>query len=149
MSDKENKSGFKWLEKIKKIKHIEIYIAIIFIVILLLIFMSNGKLNRTSNKNTTTNELTITTYVDELENNLESILSNIGGVSNVKVMITLDMSQVKVEDANIHITTFPPIKGVIITAKGVGDISNKLKVLKAVEAVIDITNGNIEILSSD
>ena len=30
----EKKFGFKWLEKLKKVKHIEIYIAIIFIVIL-------------------------------------------------------------------------------------------------------------------
>lgn len=148
MNEKE-KHGFKWLEKLKKIKHIEIYIAVIFIVILLLIFMSNNKQTRTSKKNTSTNELTITAYVDDLETNLEDILSNIGGVSNVKVMITLDMSSTKVEDANINLTVFPPVKGVLITAKGVNDISNKQKVLRAVEAVIDITNGSIEIISSD
>ncbi len=149
MSDKENKSGFKWFEKLKKIKHIEIYIAVLFVVILLLIYLSSTKTSGTNKKNTTTNELTITAYVDNLENNLEEILSNIGGVSNVKVMITLDMSNVKVDESSINITTFPPIKGVIVTAKGVGDTANKLKVLKALEAVIDITNGNVEILSSD
>ena len=41
------------------------------------------------------------------------------------------------------------IKGVVITAKGVNNTTNKLKVLHAVEAVIDVNNGNVEILSSE
>ena len=44
---------------------------------------------------------------------------------------------------------FPKIKGVLVTAKGVNNTANKLKVLHAIEAVIDVTNGNIEILSSE
>lgn len=144
----EEKRTFKWLEKLKKVKHIEIYIAIIFIVILLLIYMSNFGKNKNSNT-TTTNELSIAAYVDKLESDLEDILSNIGGVSNVKVMITLDINQTTVVDSQINLNEFPPIKGVIVTAKGVGDTATKLKVLHAIEAVIDITNGNIEILSSD
>ncbi len=149
MNDKEKKS-IKWLSRLKNIKHIEVYVAIIFIVILLLIYMSNFSSNRTSNNNsTTTSELTITTYVENLESNLQEILSNIGGVSNVKVMITLNMADSTVTDSKINLDSFPPIKGVLITANGVSDTSTKLKILHAVEAVIDITNGNIEILSSD
>ena len=138
----------KWLEKLKKVKHIEIYIAIIFIVILLLLYMSNftGK-NKSSS--TTTNELSITAYIDGLENNLEDILSNIGGVSNVKVMITLDINKAEITDSQINLNQFPPIKGVIVTAKGVENTYNKLKVLHAIEAVIDVTNCNVEILSSE
>lgn len=149
MSENEKKSGFKWLDKLKKIKHIEVYIAIIFVVILLLIYMSNFAKNGSSDGTTTTNELSITTYVDNLETNLENILSNIGGVSNVKVMITLDMNQATVSNSQIVLDDFPAIKGVIVTAKGVNDTSIRLKVLHAVEAVLDITNGSIEILSSD
>ena len=149
MSENEKKSGFKWLEKLKKIKHIEVYIAIIFVVILLLIYMSNFAGSNSSDDTTTTNELSITTYVNNLETNLENILSNIGGVSDVKVMITLDMNQATVSNSQIVLNDFPAIKGVIVTAKGVNDTSTKLKVLHAVEAVLDITNGSIEILSSD
>ncbi len=149
MSENEKKSGFKWLDRLKKIKHIEVYIAIIFVVILLLIYMSNFAGNGSGDDATTTNELSITTYVDNLETNLENILSNIGGVSNVKVMITLDMNQATVSNSQIVLDDFPAIKGVIVTAKGVNDTSIRLKVLHAVEAVLDITNGSIEILSSD
>ena len=148
MSDNEKKSGFKFLEKLKKIKHIEVYIAIIFIVVLLLIYLGNfNKSSGTSTNNSS--EMTVTAYIDDLENRLQEILSNIGGVSDVKVLITLDMDTATVNDSNIVLDKFPAIKGVLITAKGVGDTSTKLKVLHAVEAVIDITNGNIEILSSE
>ena len=149
MNEKEKKP-IKWLAKLKNIKHIEVYVAVIFIVILILIYMSNFSNKGTSNNNSTnTNELTVTAYVDNLENNLQEILSNIGGVSNVKVMITLNMADSTVTDSKINLDNFPPIKGVLITAKGVSDTATKLKILHAVEAVIDITNGNIEILSSD
>ncbi|HJD05811.1 MAG TPA: hypothetical protein IAB72_02880 [Candidatus Onthoplasma faecipullorum] len=148
MSDNEKKSGFKFLEKLKKIKHIEVYIAIIFIVVLLLIYLGNfNKSSGTSTNNSS--EMTVTAYIDDLENRLQEILSNIGGVSDVKVLITLDMDTATVNDSNIVLDKFPAIKGVLITAKGVGDTATKLKVLHAVEAVIDITNGNIEILSSE
>lgn len=147
MNDKEKKSGFKWLEKLKKIKHIEIYVAIIFVVILLLIFMSNFSGKSSSSK--VDDSMNVTSYIEQLEDNLEDILSNIGGVSNVKVMITLDMRSASVENSNINLSEFPDIKGVVVTAKGVNDTATKLKVLHAIEAVIEIKNGSIEILSSD
>ena len=149
MSGNEKKTGFKWFEKLKKIKHIEIYIAIIFIVILLLIYMSNFTGSKLDNNDSNTDTLTVTAYIDRLESNLEETLSNIGGVSDVKVMITLNMAEAEVADSQISLNKFPEIKGVIVTAKGVNDTATKLKVLHAVEAVIDIRNGNIEILSSE
>lgn len=150
MSDKETKSKPKWLLKLKNVKHIEIYIAVIFVVILLLIYLSNfNSKEKTSKKSVSTNDLSVTAYIDKLENNLEEILSNIAGVSNVKVMITLNSTDFEVENSQITLKEFPEIKGVVITAKGVNNTSNKLKVLHAVEAVIDVNNGNIEILSSE
>lgn len=147
----DKKIKFKWLEKIKNIKHIEIYISILFVVVLLLIYLSSssGGSGKTKTQTGNQNDMSITAYVNNLESDLEDVLSNIGGVSNVKVLITLDMSQVSVENSQITINTFPPIKGIIITAKGLNDTARRLKVLHAVEAVVDVTNGNIEILSSE
>lgn len=148
--NEENKPKFSFWDKLKKIKHIEIYIAVIFVAILLLIYLSNFSNRRTSSSSskTTANELSITGYVQNLEDNLEEILSNIGGVSNVKVMITLDMSETTIDNQQIQLQTMPPIKGVVVTAKGVEDVAVKIKVLHAIEAVIDVTNGNIQILST-
>ncbi len=147
----DKKIKFKWLEKIKNIKHIEIYISILFVVVLLLIYLSSssGGSGKTKTQTNIQNDMSITAYVNNLESDLEDVLSNIGGVSNVKVLITLDMSKVSVENSQITINTFPPIKGIIITAKGLNDTARRLKVLHAVEAVVDVTNGNIEILSSE
>ncbi len=143
------KSGIKIFEKLKKIKHIEIYIAVIFIVIILLIYMSSSKGKSSSKKENTLDGSTITGYVENLEDNLEGILSDIKGVSNVNVLITLDMNTATVKDSFIILDKFPEVKGVIITAKGVGDTATKMKVLKAVQTVIDVSNGRIEILSSE
>lgn len=145
----EEKKGFKFFDKLKKVKHIEIYIAVIFIVIILLIYLSNFSKDKPESQSNKLNDSSITAYIDNMETNLESILSNIGGVSNVKVMITLDMTKAEVADSKITLNSFPPIKGVIVTAKGLSNTAAKLKVLQAVEAVLDITSGNIEILSSD
>ncbi len=146
----EEKRGFKLFDKLKKVKHIEIYIAVIFIVIILLIYMSNfSSKSKLDNQTSKYSDSSITAYISDMEANLEGILSNIGGVSNVRVMITLDMSKAEVADSKITLNTFPPIKGVIVTAKGLSNTATKLKVLQAVEAVLDITGGNIEILSSD
>ena len=149
MSEKETKTRPKWLEKLKNIKHIEVYIAIIFIVILLLIYFSNNKSKEETKAIEQAKETTVTAYIYDMERNLEEILSNIAGVSNVKVMITLDLKNIQVNNSQLTMETFPDIKGVVVTAKGVGNTTNKLKVLHAIEAVIDINNGNIEILSSE
>lgn len=149
MNDKEKRTSPKWLEKLKKVKHIEIYIAVVFVIILLLIYLSNFKSSDATNEEIFTNEMSVTSYIDKLENDLEEILTNIGGVSNVKVLITLDMDQAEVTDSLINLNKFPNIKGVLVTANGVNDVSKKLKVLHAIESVIDIDDGNIQILSSD
>ena len=147
MSEK-TKKPIKWLEKLKNVKHIEIYIAIIFIVILLLIYFSNKSTNDKSNLQKTYDS-SVSAYIDNLETNLEEILSNIAGVSDVKVMITLNMSNLDIENSKISMTKFPEIKGVLVTAKGVNVTANKLKILHAIEALIEVNNGNIEILSSE
>ena len=112
-----------------------------------MIYLSNS--GAKENESTRTNDSTVTSYISNIERNLEDSLSSIAGISNVKVMITLNLGDLKVENSNIVMTKFPEIKGVLITAKGVNITANKMKVLHAVQAVLDVTNGNIEILSSE
>lgn len=153
MSDKPRQSKFKWVEKLKNIKHIEIYITIIFAIILILIFFSSSSTGKTSNTNkrinTTTQETTITSYVNSMEDKLEQILSQVNGASNVSVMITLDMTNTEIKDNIIQTSAFPSVKGIVIVAKGVENTQVKLNILKAVQAVVDISSGRIEILSSN
>ena len=148
MSEKEKKPTIRWLEKLKNIKHIEIYVAVIFVVILLLIYLSSNK-TKVKNNSINTNDSSVSSYIEKMEQDLERSLSNIAGVSDVNVMITLNVAQLDVENSQITMTKFPEIKGVLVTAKGVNNTSNKMKVLHAIQAVIDVTNGNVEILSSE
>ena len=144
MSEGGFKLKFGWLEKLKKIKHIEIYILIVFACVLGLIFFSSKK-----QEATTTNDATITGYVKNLENRLESILSNIEGISDVRVMISLDTSEITIDGDKLKTSSFPNIKGIIVTAKGVGDTKSKMKVLQAIETAFDINTHNIQIFSSN
>lgn len=152
MSEKTQRSKFKWVEKLKSIKHIEIYITIIFAIILILIFFSStgNKKTTTSNiKSNTTQETTITSYVDDMETRLEHILSQVQGASNVSVMLTLDMTNTSITDNVIQVADFPKVKGVVVVAKGVENTGVKMNILKAIQAVIDISSGRIEILTSN
>ena len=147
------RAKIKWIEKLKSIKHIEIYITIIFAIILILIFFSSTSSSKSSSgsykSNTATQETTITNYVSNMESRLEQILSQINGASNVNVMVTLDMSSTTIKDNIIEMAEFPDVKGVVIVAKGVENTAVKMNMLKAVQAVIDISSGRIEILSSN
>ena len=149
MNDKPQKSKVKWIEKLKSVKHIEIYITIVFAIILILIFFSSTKDTSATKAKQSSNNTTISSYVDNIETKLEEVLSNINGASDVKVMITLDMSSVNIEDEEIKTSSFPDVKGVVIVAKGVENTMVKMNMLKAVQAVIDISSGRIEILSSN
>ena len=152
MSDKPQKSKIKWIEKLKNIKHIEIYITAIFAIILILIFFSStgSKKSTTSySKSNASSQTTITSYIDNMETKLENILSQVQGASNVSVMVTMDMSNTTLKENVIETNTFPNIKGIVIVAKGVENTMVKMNILKAVQAVIDISSGRIEILSSN
>lgn len=92
MSDKKEKVSI-WdkvplLQKIKNVKHIEIYLLCIFAIILIVIYSSTIKTKSTTE--TTNADFTSQEYSLYLENKLADILSNITGVGTVKVMITLD-----------------------------------------------------------
>ncbi len=82
----------KYLNKLKKIKHIEVYLVIIFVVaVLLILFAPSSSQNTTSVS--TTNKTTITTtleYARMLETRLDGVLSEIEGAGNTRCMITLD-----------------------------------------------------------
>ncbi len=152
MSDKP-KSKFKWIEKLKNVKHIEIYITLIFAIVLILIFFSSTSGSKSSSisysKANTNQQTTVSGYVDEMETKLEQILSKVQGASNVNVMITLDMSNLSIKDNVVQTTSFPSVKGVIVVAGGVQDTFVKMNILKAVQTVIDISSGSIEILASN
>lgn len=94
------------LQRIKSVKHIEIIVGVIIIAVLLIIYFN---VNDEATKNSTESQTSTTqkglTY--GLEEKLSSILSEIEGAGEVKVMITYAATseQVTASTSNSHTTT--------------------------------------------
>ena len=120
----------KWYEKIavvqklKNIKHIEIIIAVIFGIIIFLIYLST-----TGSKNTFSGNSSQTQF----EQRLCSILEDIEGAGNVSVFVN---TAEKTDD----------IIGIIIVSSGAEQTKVRLDILRAVQTVLSVPTTNIEIL---
>ena len=80
----------KLFEKIKKIKHWEIYLAALAVVIILVIYFSTlsfGGGKKTDEADNTGLTLSAETYADKLEAKLLSVIGNIRGVGAVSVIV--------------------------------------------------------------
>ncbi len=82
----------KFWEKIKKIKHWEIYAAVLVVIIMLVIYLSGLGSNQSKTKTQT--EVSVTnvnsSYAGQLETKLEKVLGSIAGAGNVAVMVMTD-----------------------------------------------------------
>lgn len=82
----------KWWEKIKSIKHWEIYAAVIVVIIMLGIYLSTMTTNKRSGTTDTVTNVTNgdNSYASQLEAKLQNVLSCIAGAGHVAVMVTTD-----------------------------------------------------------
>ena len=89
MSEKSKSSAWDrvpFLTRLKNIKHIELIVVAIFVVVLAVIYISSTSSNTVS----TTGEFNIEAYSNSLEKKLENVLGEISGVGKVSVMVMLD-----------------------------------------------------------
>ncbi len=82
----------KWWEKIKQIKHWEIYAAIIVVVVMLGIYLSSMRGNHADNQVDTVTTVTSSdnSYASQLETKLQKVLSCLTGAGRVSVMVMTD-----------------------------------------------------------
>ena len=170
------KKRFKVLyEKIKKVKHIEIYLAVGLALLLGIIYFasmstSSNEQTMTENDNLSTNFSSSAEYVDNLENKLENVLSRIKGAGEVNVIITLEkgFEYIYATDEEIRTTTdgtsvttsniilvdgqpvlqeeiFPIISGIVVVAEGGGDVSVKLDIISIIQTITSIESSKINI----
>jgi len=185
MSEKDGKKSFfdrfPLLSKLKKIKHFELIIFGVFIVILISIFFSSNS-NKKTTKVENLTEFSAEQYANYLEQKLEDVIGNISGAGKVTVMITLDggmryeyatqteetttssevsgntnskvVKNEKVVIVNVNGKStplivkekYPEISGVVVVASGASNAQVKLNINRAILALIDIKDENIEIL---
>lgn len=87
-------------------------------------------------------------YEEELEVRLEAILSQMEGVGEVEVMITLKPSA-KTQDNSFTYTTqntYPEVEGVFVVTQGGDNSSVKLAITEAIQALFGIDVHKIKIV---
>lgn len=169
-------SNFKFFQKLRSIKHIEIIVAVVLAAVVLLIYFSTFK---TSSKGETTQTTSVSEYAAMIESKLSNIISKIDGVGNVSVMVTLasgpeyvyatnDEEKINKNEGNGNSTTskittsspiivsndaiivkeiMPEIGGIVVVAKGAESTKVKLEIIKAIQALVDVPQANIEVLA--
>ena len=82
----------KWWQKIKQIKHWEIYAAVLVVVVMLIIYLSGFGGKKTTNNTRVETVVTEsnTGYAGQLEAKLQKVLSCVQGAGHVAVMVTTD-----------------------------------------------------------
>lgn len=83
----------KWLEKIKKIKHWEIYAAVLAVVLIVGIYLSTLMPKNKTTTEAANNQVVINTnqtYADQLASKLENVLGSVAGAGKVAVLVMTD-----------------------------------------------------------
>lgn len=164
-------------EKIKSSRKAQLGLAILVVMIVIVCyfaFLSPKSTKYDDSGGTTTSTSAADSYARSLEDQLESILSNVKGAGKVKVMVTLGSGyeyvyateQTIKQSANGTTTTttevllvdgqpviakeiFPSIQGVLVSASGAGDAIVKLNLVTAIQTVVDVPNSDITILTAN
>lgn len=126
-------------KKLRSIKHIEIILAVLFGLIILLVYFSTTS-SVSSSKNNIRASSEVLVYINEVEQKLENLLAKIDGVGKVKVMIMCD-SNIELDPDIV-----PEITSVVVVASGATDTWVKLDIIKAVQALLTVKSANIEVL---
>ena len=164
-----------FFEKIKSLKHLPIYIGIAIAAIMCILFVTPKSKSAKTTEKATQSVSSEVEYVSNLENKLCSVLSNITGVSKVNVVISLkdgfsykyatdtETKTVSTGGSETSVTTqtvilvsnqpvveqeiYPSIKGVVVVAKGAEDVNVKMKILNAIETILQVDAKDISILA--
>ncbi len=168
MSEENNKKPFaSVLDKIKNNKFLQ-YGLIIFIILAVILFIFLSKDSKTTSlENKTEMEL----YVSNLENKLSSVLSEVEGAGEVKVVITVDggietilaskTTTTETQNGKEIVETpilvngktvvlkelYPKIKGVLIVSEGAKNLVVLSKIQQATVSLLNVNVNQVEILT--
>ena len=159
----EKKSFF---QKLKGIKNIELVIALVLSAVALLIFFDGFGQNTSKQQNSS---YSFAEYVNNLENKIKSVISKIDGAGDCDVAISfvggIEQEYVFSNESTTNGDTInkksslilvsgkpvvlrekmPEIQGVVIVSEGANKASVRLEITKAVQALLKVPNGNIEV----
>ena len=93
-----------------------------------------------ANKGAVNNITYSNSYVQEIEQKLENLISSIEGAGQVDVMIMCE------SDDEINKTEYPKVVSAVVVSSGADSTKVKLDIIRAVEALLGLKTANIEVL---
>lgn len=153
----------KLFSKIKSVKNIEIYIAVILAVVVLGIVLISNSSTKTTDKKTDGES-----YIAELEHKIVSVVQKIDGVGKVVVAITHDDASesvyayetgknangtevsnvVSVKGEPLIVKTLPPkILGVVVVAEGADNPIVRMKINEAVVTLLNVDETRVQVFT--
>lgn len=155
----------KVVAKLKSIKNIEIYVALILaIVVVLIVFVSSGSKN-------TTKSVSDDTYISQMEHKICSVVENIDGCGKATVAISYSSNEehvyayetvtttsngvtkevrsiVSVKGEPLVTKTLPPtILGVVVVAQGADNPVVRLKIIEVVVTLLDVQQKDVQVFT--
>ena len=154
----------KIINKLKSIKHIEVYIAIALAIVVLcaVVFSPSNKSSKVNSDES---------YISQMEHKIVSVVQNIEGCGKVSVAISYESADEKVyayetetvkngdsikQTSNIVtvkgealvLKTLPPnILGVVVVAEGADNPVLRLKIIQAVVTLLGINSNCVEVFA--
>ena len=140
------------LKEIKELFRSEKSIKIVLIsgVVIILVIAFSGLYANDDNVNEKEffNYYRQSEYEEALENKLCAILSEINGIGDVKIMITLDTSEENRfdDDDELICVRSPSVRGVIVVCDGGDNILVREKVINAVSGAFGISTTRVNVI---
>lgn len=149
-------------EKIKSIKHIEIYVAVLLCIVALIIFFSGFGEKKED-------EITVDNWETKILKKVTEVVGNIEGVGKLSIAITYDsgiineyLYEVKTVTTGTGSTEtkevvsvrgepivlrelYPAIRGVVVVAEGGSSAETRFKIIKALVTLLGVDSGQVEV----
>ena len=113
--------------KLKSIKNIEVYVALILaVIVLLLVFVGNGSKNASKT-------VADDTYMGEMEHKICSVIRNIDGCGKAHVVISYGADE--------------DVVGVVVVAEGASDPIIRFKIVEVVVTLLDVDSSCVSVFT--
>ena len=155
----------KVFAKLKSVKNIEIYVALILaLVVVLIVFVGSGSKN-------TTKSVSDDSYISQMEHKICSVVENIAGCGKATVAISYSSNEehvyayetetttsngitkqtsniVTVKGEPLVTKTLPPtILGVVVVAQGADNPVVKLKIIEVVVTLLNVQQKDVQVFT--
>lgn len=173
--EKKGFGNIKLFQKLKSIKHIEIIIAVILGAIVLLIYFSTFNTSTSSTPYQATSTTEYAAMLESKLENVIKKIEGVGNVSVMVtlssgpeyVYATSEEEKINENQGSGSSTTsttitkepviisgdivvvkeiMPTVGGIVVVAGGANDTRVKLEIIKAIQALLDVPQANIEVL---